>query len=41
VFFSGYSPAGLALASLPGEVPTSATPRSQGAGGNGFDLSAT
>jgi len=40
-FLTGNSPAGLALATLPGEQPTSATPRSQGAGGNGFDLSAT
>lgn len=39
--FSGGSPAGLSLATLPGEQPTTATPRSQGAGGAGFDLSAT
>jgi hypothetical protein len=35
---TGNSPAGLALAVLPGEQPTAATPRSQGAGGGGFSL---
>lgn len=39
--FSGGSPAGLNLATLPGEQPTTADPRSKGAGGAGFDLSAT
>jgi len=38
---TGNSPAGLALATLPGEQPTAATPRSKGSGGAGFDLSAT
>jgi hypothetical protein len=35
---TGKNPAGLALATLPGEQPTSATPRSQQAGGAGFNL---
>lgn len=35
---TGKNPAGLALATLPGEQPTTATPRSQQAGGAGFNL---
>jgi hypothetical protein len=35
---TGNSPAGLSLATLPGESPTSAIPRSQQAGGDGFNL---
>jgi hypothetical protein len=35
---SGSSPAGITLATLPGELGTTATPRSQQAGGAGFDL---
>ena len=35
---TGKSPAGLALATLPGENPTAAVPRSQQAGGSGFNL---
>lgn len=35
---TGNSPAGLALATLPGEQPTGAVPRSQQAGGSGFTL---
>jgi hypothetical protein len=35
---TGKNPAGLALATLPGEQPTAATPRSQQAGGSGFNL---
>jgi hypothetical protein len=35
---SGSSPAGLALATLPGEKPTTAIPRSAQAGGGGFSL---
>jgi hypothetical protein len=35
---TGKNPAGLALATLPGEQPTTATPRSQQAGGSGFNL---
>jgi hypothetical protein len=38
---SGTSPAGLSLATLPGEQPTTAVPRSEGAGGGGFNLGAT
>lgn len=38
---SGTSPSGLSLATLPGEQPTTAVPRSQGAGGGGFNLGAT
>lgn len=37
---TGKSPAGLALATLPGEQPTNAVPRSQQAGGSGFNLGA-
>lgn len=37
---TGNSPAGLALATLPGETPTSAIPRSQQTGGGGFNLGA-
>jgi hypothetical protein len=37
---TGKNPAGLALATLPGEQPTTATPRSQQAGGGGFGLGA-
>lgn len=37
---SGSSPQGLQLATLPGEAPTSAIPRSQ-SGGNNFDISST
>ena len=35
---TGKSPAGLALATLPGEQPIDAIPRSQQAGGSGFNL---
>jgi hypothetical protein len=35
---TGKSPAGLSLATLPGEMPTTAVPRSQQAGGGGFNL---
>jgi len=35
---TGKSPAGLSLATLPGEMPTTAVPRSQQAGGGGFSL---
>ena len=35
---TGKSPAGLALATLPGEAPTNAVPRSQQSGGGGFNL---
>lgn len=35
---TGKNPAGLALATLPGEQPTDAVPRSQQAGGSGFSL---
>lgn len=35
---TGKSPAGLSLATLPGESPTTAVPRSQQAGGGGFNL---
>jgi hypothetical protein len=35
---TGKNPAGLSLATLPGEQPTTAIPRSQQAGGSGFSL---